>query len=110
MQLLNVGYSPIEKDLRRLRKRFKSLEEDLGNYFIIHRNTILEFGQLSCMVHADANYIICKDRIAIKNPKTPPSSGCRLWFVIEKRSGRYIPCLLYAANEEDQYKKISAST
>lgn len=105
MQLIDVGNSIIEGDLRRLRKRFRSLEEDLQNYFVLHKNTITEYSQLSCQITSDVNYVVCKERIAIKNPKTSPSSGCRLWFVIEKRSGQYIRCLLYAANEEDKYKK-----
>ena len=98
-----VGNELIASDLKRL-KKINSLEKDLDTYFIAHQNTLSQFGHLSCEIAPCKDYIICKDRIATANPFRPPSKGGRLWFVITK-SGYYIRCLLYLADEEDTYKK-----
>lgn len=100
--LKHYGNSLIEHDIRRL-KRFKSLIKDLEIYFGAHSNQYGELGRLSCQIANRPGYIVCKDRIKITTPITPPSKGGRLWFVISS-SGYYIPCLLYAAVEEKNYK------
>ena len=105
MQLLDFGNQLIKKDIKRLKKRFKSLEDDLGNYFIIHKNTWTANDRLSCEVFACSKYLVCKERIGIAHPETKPSKGGRLWFVIIKNTGHYIRCLFYAANEEKKYPK-----
>lgn len=105
MRLHDFGNSLISHDIKRLKKRFRSLEKDLDSYFEIHQNTLSEMGRLSCEIYSDKEVIICKERIGLTIPKTPPSKGARLWFVILKDNGHYIRCLLYAANEEKAYPK-----
>lgn len=104
MQLLDYGNHLIKRDIKRL-KRFKSLETDLKSYFTIHKNTLANSSKLSCEIFACSEYLVCKERIGITIPNTPPSKGGRLWFVILKKTGHYIRCLLYAANEEPKYPK-----
>ena len=103
MQYTDFGYELVERDIKRL-KKLKSLKEDLDIFYTAHTNQLNDFGRLSCEIASTPNYKIYKDRIAVTNPFTPPSKGCRLWFVITK-DGFYIRCLIYQANEESKFTK-----
>ncbi len=104
MELNDTGFDLIKKDLKRLRK-CRSMKADLENYFKIHNDSWTKYSNLSCIIAAGKNYVVCKDRVGIKNPKLSPSEGGRLWFVIDKTTGKYYRCLLYIAKEEPSYPK-----
>lgn len=104
MDLQDFGFLLIKDDIKRL-KGIRSLENDLNAFFIKHKNTIKDFGKLSCEITQTPLYIICKERIPFTNPKTEPSKGGRLWFAIMKNNSKYIRCLLYMAKEESSYSK-----
>lgn len=104
MLLVDFGNSVISSDIRKL-KRFRSIESDLDTLFTIHKNQYSEFSMVGCQLVSNSEFIICKDRVPITNPRTQPSKGGRLWFVIMKETGVYIRCLLYSANEEKDYQK-----
>ncbi len=104
MELTDTGLDLIKRDLKRL-KKYRSLKNDLENYFKIHDDSWKKYRSLSCMKASGKNYIICKQRIGIKNPKLSPSEGGRLWFVVDTSNGNYYRCLLYLAREEPSYPK-----
>ncbi len=104
MELNDMGFDWIKEDLKRL-KKYRSLKTDLINYFKIHNDSWTKYDSLSCIVAFGKNYVICKQRIGIKNPRQSPSEGGRLWFVIDKTTGKYYRCLLYIAKEEPSYPK-----
>lgn len=102
-ELLDIGNSFIDDDLKKLRKRYRSIDNDLMSYFIYHKNKFLEYQALPCEIARTDEYIICKQRVAITTPNLNPAKGCRLWFAIKNHY--YIKCLIYSVQEEKYYTK-----
>lgn len=110
----------IKRDLKRL-KRWRSLGTDIKNVIKITIGYLTDniVGTANCRpktvfgnhiteaVVGGQKISFYKKRVAIINPKTPPSAGARLVYGYIEGKNAFIPILIYAASEEGEYYDIN---
>jgi hypothetical protein len=111
----SLGNDLIQCDLKRL-KKWKSLETDISSIFQIINgrvtdlilNSYTNFGTFLTEKELDGvKVLFYKERVAILNPRTPPSKGARLVFGVFANERVFLPIFVYAAEEEKKYYNIN---
>lgn len=103
--LVFLGVELIEEDLRRL-KKLSSLETDIHEYFPLVKGSFENYGfcrDRNDFIFGVDGFLDCyKTRLRITDPFSPPSKGCRLFYLVTIES-HFVPVLVYRASEERNY-------